>query len=159
MNSDLTEIILKDTYLKTLALKKTEDLKEYFVDQVFQNSKSSNIKLSDEHLKELDLNNIKGITSDNIYSIFEKTGLEIKSIEPLIIYLPTPMPEEEISKIGEFVRKSYGENFLIDIKYDPTLIAGAALSYKGVYRDYSVKNKIDSQKESILSIFKKYIKH
>jgi F0F1-type ATP synthase delta subunit len=159
MDSNLTNIILKDTYLKSLALKKTADLKDYFINQVFKTSKSQNTKPVDNHLRGLDPNDIKGINSDNVYDVFQKTTEELEKIEPLIVYLPAPLPEEEINKIGESLRKSYGDNFLMDIKYDPTLITGASLSYKGVYKDYSVKKKIEDQKEAILSIFKRYIRH
>jgi F0F1-type ATP synthase delta subunit len=99
------------------------------------------------------------ITPQNIYATFETLEKDIKTIEPLILYLPYELPDEEISQIGTKLRADYGNKFLIEVNIDPNLIAGCALSFKGIYKDYSIKQKIADNKQQILSTFRQYVKH
>ncbi len=73
---------------------------------------------------------------------------EIKAIEPLYFYLPFELPEEEILKISSKLRRDYGKQFLIETRVDPQLLGGCALSYKGVYKDYSLKDRLNKTKIS-----------
>ncbi len=74
--------------------------------------------------------------------IFAKAKAEIVAIEPLHLFLPRGLPDGELEKIVGKLRKSYGPKFLVEIKFQGDLIGGCAMSYKGVYKDYSIKNKL-----------------
>ena len=67
---------------------------------------------------------------------------EVKKMEPLIIFTAIPLPQEQISVLGNFVRKTFPQIKLIDLKVDPNLIGRSSLGWKGEYRDYSLRNKI-----------------
>ncbi len=67
---------------------------------------------------------------------------EVKKMESLVIFTAIPLPEEQIPVLGNFVRKKFPKISFIDLKVDPTLIGGAALGWKGEYRDYSLKKKL-----------------
>ncbi|MFA5932487.1 MAG: F0F1 ATP synthase subunit delta [Microgenomates group bacterium] len=166
MATDLLTIILSDTYIKNQAEKKVLALKNYLLSSLFtEGKKTMTAKTTADNpeldiwIKSLDEKIIKGITPQNVYSVFDKTEADIKAVEPLVLYLPYDLPGEEITQIGRMLRKDYGPKFLIEVTIDPNLIAGCALSYKGIYKDYSVKQRISDNKEAILKSFKQYVKH
>lgn len=166
MDQTLLETILQDTFIKTLALKKVIGLKDYLLDRIFSLAKQGPPKTSITDDPEiitwvLSLNPslLTSINQQNIYSVFDKMEKSIKAIEALVLYLPYELPKEQLTEIGQNLREDYGNNFLIDIQINPDLVAGVALSYKGIYKDYSVKQSISLNKKAILATFRQYIKH
>lgn len=161
----LLDVILSDTFVKNAALKKTAALKDYLLKRVFSENQTPLEKTGNEDpeiskwVLNLDPAVYSGINPQNIYTVFDNLEKSIKGLEPLVIYLPYELPEEQITEIGQKLRSDYGKNFLMDIQIDPSLIAGAALSYKGIYKDTSVKQKIMDQRKEVLAEFRKYIKH
>lgn len=97
----------------------------------------------------------------NVYQIIESLEKEIGKIKPLVIYISFDMPDEEIEKLGIWLRGQFAPNgserIVFEIKHDPNLIGGCALSWRGVYRDYSVRAKIEANKEKILASFKTFL--
>lgn len=96
------------------------------------------------------------ITKDNIDSIFDDLEKKIKEVKALVMFIPTDFPADTIKDIVTRLRKDYGNNFLIDLKTDPNLIAGCALVWNGIYKDYSLRGKMNERKDEILSILKKW---
>jgi len=166
MSSNLLELILSDTYIKNQAEKKIIALKNYLLEDIFTTGKDIKTKKNVVDSPQLatwvanfDKKALSMITPQNIYATFETLEKDIKTIEPLILYLPYELPDEEISQIGTKLRADYGNKFLIEVNIDPNLIAGCALSFKGIYKDYSIKQKIADNKQQILSTFRQYVKH
>lgn len=166
MDQTLLETILQDTFIKTLALKKVTGLKDYLLNKVFSSPKQgpSKINITDDPeittwVLSLNPALLTGINQQHIYTIFDQLEKDIKAIEALVLYLPYELPKEQLTEIGQNLREDYGNNFLIDIQINPDLVAGVALSYKGIYKDYSVKQSISLNKKAILTTFKQYIKH
>lgn len=156
MTTNLLEAILSNTFIKNQAEKKVMVLKDYLLDNLFAQGKKT---ATDEWVTSLDKKVLESITPQNVYSVFDKMEADIKAIEPLVLYLPYELPETEIVQIGTSLRSDYGASFLIEITIDPNLIAGCALSFKGIYKDYSLKQKIADNKQAILETFRKYVKH
>lgn len=165
MTTNLLEVILSDTFVKSQAEKKVIALKNYLLNDIFVSNKTTDTKTDVNNpklnmwLTSLDKKVLSSITPQNIYATFNKMEADIKAIEPLVLYLPYELPESEITQIGRQLRSDYGPNFLIEVTIDPNLIAGCALSYKGIYKDYSVKQKIADNKQAILETFRRYVKH
>lgn len=163
MTTDLLKVILADTFTKNAAEKKLLTLKNHLLDTMFTTSpkkeaKSENPELA-TWLTKVNKKALEDITNKNVYAVFDKAESELKAVEPLVLYLPYELPEEEMTAIGLRLRRDYGENFLMEVTIDPNLIAGCALSFKGIYKDYSVKQRIADNKQAILESFKQYVKH
>ncbi|MDD2823557.1 MAG: F0F1 ATP synthase subunit delta [Candidatus Daviesbacteria bacterium] len=166
MDTNLFELILSDSYIKNQAEKRILALKNYILGGIFIDSKEKKLKEAatdnpklDLWINSIDKKVLSKITPQNIYSTFEVLEKEIKAIEPLILYLPYELPDEEVAQIGTKLRADYGKKFLMEITIDPSLIAGCALSFRGIYKDYSVKQKITDNKQEILAAFRQYVKH
>lgn len=110
-------------------------------------------------LKSLPSDFLEKFNNDNVYKIFEDFDKEILKVKILIIYITFDPDAESITQIGQYARKIFNNSsLLLDFKYDPKLIAGAALSWNGLYKDYSLRAKIEERKLLILESFKKFLR-
>lgn len=162
---NILDIILADTFVKNTALKRLAALKDHLLTKVFSENSSppAQTRIEDPELSlwilKISPNYFVNLNAQNIYEVFADLEKNIKACEPLVIYLPYELPQEQIAQIGQKLRANFGKNFLMEIQIDPSLIAGCSLSYKGIYKDTSVKQRIADNQKEILAIFRKYIKH
>lgn len=95
---------------------------------------------------------------ENFSQVFESVDQDILKIIPLVIYTAFEVSPNQIKELSGFIKEKFGENMLIELRYDPTLIAGCALVWKGNYKDYSLRSRIEESKREVFSTFKSYIK-
>lgn len=158
MNQILTTI-LQNTYTLTQLKHRLNILKSFLINSFFSNQTQVSLPPSDLNwLKSLPPSFYQQFNKDNVYQIFADLENNIKSLQPLIVYLSFEADDSSTSQIGIFARKTFGSILLLDTKFDPNLIAGVALSFKGIYRDYSLRAKIEERKAEILEEFKKYLR-
>ncbi|OGE71743.1 hypothetical protein A2617_00795 [Candidatus Daviesbacteria bacterium RIFOXYD1_FULL_41_10] len=138
--------ILQDNFTQDAALRTLRELKEQALLLLFGNSQVKQTAW------------MEGITKDNAYEIFDAIEAEIKKIEPLVIYMPCDISGEKVALIGTKARQLFGNNFLLEIKSDPGLLAGPAFAWNGVYKDYSVREKLAGQKGATLWMLKEAIR-
>lgn len=161
---DITKIldqILSTTYTTHQLNKRLRLLKSFLSEKVFTNQESNKSffdQADSKWLGSLSSDFFKNFTAANFQDIFKQLEEQTKLITPLIIYIPADLPEEEIAKLSTNLRQNYGQNTIMDIKLDPTLLAGCALVWKGVYKDYSLRAKIAEEKDQVLTVFKQYVK-
>lgn len=95
---------------------------------------------------------------DNVSAKLLKLEQEATKIEPLILYLAFEPDEKQIKELGIWTRQNINPAIILDIKYNPELIAGAAIVWKGNFRDYSLRYTIDQNKQQILTSFRGYLR-
>jgi hypothetical protein len=99
----------------------------------------------------------QAFNKDNVYHLFDQLNEEAKTLTPLTTYFAFSLPETELVNITQSLRKNYQRPILLDAKIDPNLIAGCAFIVNGVYKDYSVRKKIEDNKQTILAEFERYL--
>ena len=153
-------IFLKDTFTQTELRHRMRVLKSHLLKALFGSQDEGKLSQADlTWLGSLPEDFLKSFNKDNVYKIFDDLNIQIDDIPVLIIYMAIPSTDNVNLQIGAYVRKVFeNPNLVIDTKYDPNLIAGVALSWKGMYRDYSLRSSIEDRKEDILGSFKKYLK-
>lgn len=158
--NNLLAIILKDTYSLTQLRHRLYILKSYLLKAFFGNTEGATAPSKDDlnWLQTLPDSFYQQFNKDNIYQIFKDMEESVSRITPLTIYLTFEPDSETLTQIGTYARNFFGEYFLLDTKIDTTLIAGCALSFKGVQKDYSLRSKIEEKKAEILEGFKKYLR-
>ncbi|OGE27583.1 hypothetical protein A2867_03685 [Candidatus Daviesbacteria bacterium RIFCSPHIGHO2_01_FULL_40_11] len=161
--NEILSIILKDTYSLTSLKHRLRILQSYFLKTFFGEIETSvNMPLSPQDsnwLKSLPSSFYQKFNKDNIYNIF--SGLEkIGTNTPILtMHLAFELNDTTLSQIGAFTRKTFDSpSLLLDIKVDPNLIAGTALSWKGVYRDYSLRAKLEQKRQELLEEFRKFLR-
>lgn len=158
--NDILDTILKDTFTLLQLRHRLRVLKSYLLKAIF--GSSDNKPLSQQDLNWLSLlpeSFYKSFSKDNIYTIFDETEKQSYKIPTLTIYLPFEATDNICLLVGSYARKTFqNPKLLLDAKFDLSLIAGTALVWKGVYRDYSLRAAIEARKEEILTGFKKYLR-
>lgn len=162
MDQEILNIILKDTYSLTSLKHRLRILKSNLLKTFFGGENNQTLSFTAQDLNWLQFlpeGFYRKFNKDNVYQIL--TGLEkgISGLPTLTIYLTFEPDDTTLSRIGSVARKTFNSPFLIlDIKLDPNLIAGAALVWKGVYRDYSLRAKVENRKLEIIGEFKKFLR-
>lgn len=156
-DQELLNKILIGTYTMTDALRRIRGVRQFILNQLFA-SKISEFNAENSAdaawLSGLGADFYKEFTQSNVYSRVDNIEAELKKISPLVLYLPFEIPGGEIVRVGMKLRGSFGPNFLLEFRIDPNLIAGCALVWKNIYRDYSLRQKINDNREKILGMLK-----
>lgn len=82
---------------------------------------------------------------------------EIEKVRELVICSAFPLSVEAIENLCRKARKLFNQELFIDVKVDPGLIGGAALVWKGRYRDYSLKAKFEEKQDILTGIYDQFI--
>lgn len=157
--NDVLNAILKDTYTLAQLKYRISILKNYLLQNLFGSQQKVEFGVKDTNwLKSLPPDFYQNFNKDNVYNLLSQIEKQKEGLKNLTIYLTFEPDDPSLAQIGNYARKSFGDNLLLDIKYDPNLIAGAALVWKGVYKDYSLRAQLAEKKEQILESFKKYLR-
>lgn len=133
-------------------------LKKYLSIQLY-NAKQDQIPAAElQWLNSLGQDFYKNFTAVNATQLLSELDQQLSQIQPLVIYIPFDMPEEEIDKLGIWMREKISPSIVFEIKYDGNLIGGAALSWKGIYKDYSIRSRIEADKQRVIESMKKFLK-
>ena len=155
MIQPLLDKILAQTYTQTDALNRLHALKNLLVAELFGRGKSSDRQTAPVSLGK---DFYKHFNRNNVYNLFDTLEEKIREIKPLVIFLPFELPEEGMAALGQRMRRLFGKNFLAEIKLDPNLLAGAALVWDGVYKDFSLREKIEDNRERIIKTLREGMK-
>ncbi len=110
-------------------------------------------------LKSLSQDFYQKFNKDNVYQIFSDLEKMIAKLPTLTIYLVFEPDDPTLNQIGSYSRRTFASpTLLLDIKIDPRLIAGTALAWKGVYKDYSLRMKIEGKKVEIAEGFRRFLR-
>lgn len=156
---NILNTILKDTYTIAELKHKLNILKSYLLQNFFGAQAQKEWAAQDlVWLKSLSPAFFQSFNKDNVYNFFTEAEKQIAQIKILTIYLTFEADDQTLTQIGQFGRKTFNSLLLLDIKYDPNLIAGAALVWNGIYKDYSLRSTIQQKKSLILDSFKKFLR-
>ncbi|EKD85258.1 MAG: hypothetical protein ACD_38C00060G0003 [uncultured bacterium] len=158
---EILAIILKDTYSLSQLKTRLRILKSNLLKTFFGNSEEDvPITVPDlSWLKSLPAEFYQRFNKDNVYQTFSNIEKEIPNLKILTIHLAFEPDDITLNQISAYARNTFSASgLLLDIKQDSALIAGAALTWKGVYKDYSLRAKLDTKKGEILQEFKKFLR-
>lgn len=160
MDQEILNKLLENTFTATLLKHRLRILKTILLKNLFGGEAQTEqlVPRDMDWLNSLSPAFVQQFNKDNVYQIFNDIEAKLKSIPVLIIYLPFDANDQTIYQIGSFIRKTFNNLYLFDNKFNPELIAGCALSWKGHYQDYSLKAKLTEKKEQILENFRKFLK-
>ncbi len=76
----------------------------------------------------------------------------IEKIKTVTLYTPFEIPQIDVERMGSWLKKTVGTSALFDLEFDPNLIGGCALSYNGIYKDYSLRKRLEDNKTEVLNM-------
>jgi len=162
--SNILTTFLKETYYQGQISHRLQVLRSFLLKHFFNASQVQISQLDSDWLKSLGDDFLKNFTQQagtsgsqlNVYQVLEKLEKDVKKLPTLTVYLPFEMPDEEKNKLGLYLRTNFKKDLIFEIKLDPDLIGGAALSWKGVHKDYSLRERIDQNHDKVLSSLKSF---
>lgn len=143
--------LLKDTYSTQQLRSRLRALKNYFDEKFFGQNQTLN-KEDQDWIKNLNSDFLNQFTKINTAEKLEDLQKEINNLAPLIVYIAYEIPKEHVEKIGVWLRENVNPKLIFEIKLDPNLIGGIALSKGGVYKDYSLRARIEANKVRLSQI-------
>lgn len=152
------DLFLQNTYSLSQVRIRLLVLKSYLSQRFFH---APTISLSESDLffvNSLGEDFFKQFSPTNLDASLEKLSQDVKALPHLIIFVPFDIPEEDVNKIGIWLRTNTKQKFVFETKIDPDLIGGCALSYKGIYKDFSLRLKIEENKQKIKENLNSYLK-
>lgn len=166
MEQQFLSEILKDTFTldsfkkRFLVLKLILQKKIYNSEESKESEDSPDKSKDEEWAESFDKKLLNQVTNENFKSITEYVNQYIEGASLLSIYFVFIPDGAQIKEIGEWLRKNLNNpNLIFDVKVDPGLIGGCAIAYKGVFKDYSLKARIEGNKEKLMEEFRKYFKN
>jgi hypothetical protein len=155
----LLPVILKNTYTLGQFKKRLRLLQDSFQQGFFNGPAFKPQSAEDENwLKSLPKEFMDFFNKENLSQTLASLTTQVATLPTITIYLAFEATDEALEQIGLKARSVFGENYLLDIKYNPSLIAGCSLSFKGRLKDYSLHAKILENKQAILDSFKKFLR-
>lgn len=161
MEDQLLDLILQETYTLPQLFRRVALLRKYLSARLFKGDmKLEEISVKEDYvwLNNLDPSVFTHFNQENHGEIIDNMVKKIDSLKTLIIYMPFELPDNQIPIIGKNLRASYGQNLLFESRLDPSLLGGCALVWNGVYKDYSLKARINNNKQKVIESFKSFIK-
>src|SRR5574337_127534 len=157
--NNILPIIISNTFTLYQLKHRLRVLKAYLLKAFFGGQNTQNPDAHDlAWLSSLPQDFYKNFNKENVYQLLDELEKGIEKLTVLTVYLPIETTDNVSLQIGSYARKTFqNPNLLLDTKLDPTLIGGPAFSWKGVYKDYSVRAGIEAKKEEILQNFKKFL--
>lgn len=158
---EILTIILKDTFSLTQFKHRLRVLKANLLKTFFGNEAQDSIATPQDlnWLKSLPENFYQKFNKENVYDIFSELEKTSNRLPILTMYLTFEPDEASLSQLGSFSRKTFNfPTLLLDNKFNPNLIAGTSLVWKGIQKDYSFKSKIEARKDEITASFKRFLK-
>ena len=180
--SPLTEKIMKTTFTKNQLLRRIRLLNDFISFRLFRPEGIQSKDLREQIMKffathskgsagELDviaqeadwLNSLEEsffarFTKENFNVAFDSLEKELSNAVPVILYLPFFMPEVRQLEVGKWFKDNIGPHMLFETNFNPNLVGGCAVSYRGEMRDYSILGKIDANKQLIINNLKSFKK-
>jgi F0F1-type ATP synthase delta subunit len=163
------DIFIKLTYTKKDALRRIRLLKDllgiYFFDKERQSKFVKSVVALEKKYEDNDYYRLS--QSDLIF--IEKIGEKflnqftpavveiqlqklqdmIEGAKQIVLYIPFEPDQHSIEVMGEYIKKNFGEMTLFTLSYDPGLVGGCSISFNGVLKDYSLKEKILNSKTEV----------
>lgn len=156
--NDLLNFLLKDSFTLSQLKNRLRILRSALSVKFYNGQQLDRIPIEDSTwFNSLPESFLQSFNKDNLSEIIEELETQINKLEVLTIFLPFDTTDEGLTQIGIHTRNTFGKVLLLDIKYNPLLIAGCAMSWKGIYKDYSLHSKIQERKQTIIENFKKFL--
>lgn len=157
--SDLLAKFLDQTYSTFEIKRRLLVLKNFIYHQYFKSEfKEQDFDPKDiVWLKTLGDDFFKSFTEVNSTTTLSKLEESLKKLPVLTIYVPFEMPDGEAQALGKWLNLNISPNLIIELRINPDLIGGAAFSFNGVYKDFSLMNTISKNKTKVLEIFQTYM--
>jgi F0F1-type ATP synthase delta subunit len=162
----IAKTILSNTFTKADLARRVRLLRQYMETCFYKPEKTEMTKfLINERATTEDINSFitwgddffRHFTKENTYKIIEQVEEMLKKMHLISMYIPYEPVPAEVVKLGKWFRGNVGDEVIIDLRTDPTLLGGCAFVFKGIYRDYSLRYYMAKKRDEIAKMISDYV--
>lgn len=113
---------------------------DILLDSLYQSNPRPEIREST--LREYELRKVQESDNTKLLNTWKK---ELVSARVLKLELAFDPNETSLKKLWSWANQNISKNIVLDITYDPSLVAGTVISWNGKYRDYSQKAQLNTK--------------
>lgn len=110
------------------------------IKQVFENSFGSNFVIFEDLLRSQGINFDDPSKVRTFLDELEEQVNAAKHVELTLAYRPDDSAKGELIN---WLHKNVSEDLVLKLSYDPSIVAGARITYRGKYADYTSRKKLD----------------
>lgn len=100
----------------------------------------------------------KEVSPSKIKELLNELSERLKKLKVLELTLAFEPTQEEIFNIYNWVKENLGDDVILDIKLDKSILGGAIIVFEGLYKDYTVKKQLEEvfekKREEIINLVK-----
>jgi hypothetical protein len=165
---DIFTILLKTAFTKVEVLRRIRLLRD-FLERKFFVTGGKPVTLEDflkeAHVSHDDALALEAIekklgasfTKDHAYGLTKALSEEVKALPVVGMFLPAEPNEEEMAKVGAWVRENLNALAIIEVHISPSFLGGCAMSYNGMYQEYTLDYFMQKNHNEIKKIIEKYV--
>lgn len=165
---DIFTILLKTAFTKVEVLRRIRLLRDYLERKFFiTGGKAVTLEafLEETHVSHDDavaLDEIEkklgtSLTKEHAYGLTKELSEQAKTLPVVGMFLPAEPNEQEMAKVGEWVRQNLNPTAIIELHISPSFLGGCAMSYNGMYQEYTLDYFMQKNHEEIKKIIEKYV--
>jgi hypothetical protein len=173
----ITGLILSKSYTKSQVARRFRLLKEFLQFKLFQTQITDEDQLIEAFLSQTnaqksdldwfidcDKSGLMPITPMQIEEVLKGADAALNNLPVVMVYVPFQIKDEQyfgqsLEQIGQWFKQNLSQGALFEMIYQPSLIGGAAFSAGGVYKDYSLKSKLDKNRAGVIQAINKVKSH
>lgn len=80
---------------------------------------------------------------ENRKKFLDELNQQIKELKVLRLRIAIELPLADLEQICQWARKNLSADIILDVEVDPSLVAGAEISFQGKYVDMSKKSELE----------------
>lgn len=82
-------------------------------------------------------------------SFWEDLERKLKNLDEIRLEIAFQPTDSFVENLSEWLKKELGRKIILDIKYNPKIVAGAIVEFKGKWADFSIAKEIDKLYENL----------
>lgn len=85
----------------------------------------------------------KEVSPSKIKELLNELSEKLKKLKILEVTMAFEPTQDIINNIHNWVKENLGDDGILDIKLDKSILGGAIIVFKGLYKDYTLKKQLE----------------
>lgn len=96
------------------------------------------------------------MSEGNLHERIEALKHAIDALPKLVLYVPVPLTEPHIIKLGAWCREHVSPQIMLELHVDPSSTGGCSYVYNDVYRDFSFSYFVSKRRNELVKLLHAY---
>jgi hypothetical protein len=163
MNQDILRLFTKETYRRSDFAYRLSVVREFFEYAFFTKRVThASVSLVDDFvastsktpaeaafLKSLPDSFLSTVTQASFYNTLETLESDYKKLDTITLTVPVFFPENDVTEIGQWIRREIAEDLVLECTVDPAVIAGCRVVWHAHVYDFSFEHYFEKARANV----------